>query len=729
MATNKERLAANNAVIDQAQALADGLPDAIKVDDTLTKSGQAADAAIVGQKLSEQSEAIADLGAELSAETAARENAIADLKAQGVQQSPSYPAEGETVDEQIAWLNDNGDTSKMYLLADGYLYGYIKTLIEGGAGYTNLVPTSTDTDGTIYNGVGYKDNARLSSSGTVSTEEQVGSVTTGFMRFEPKSTIRIKNAEFLNLTTGHHYIIFYDDAKNKKQHVPKAEFAANTGNITTECGYDASTGITTITFSGYNDSEYGRNINASTLMRMTVQGNGADLIVTLNEEIKESEPTEGYAWVNTGRAFIPADYEDRIVELENDTGELSEDLKSLEQQIQDVIDGTTEITTASKFDPTAYRLPILYLTGDTTGMSKDVKKTLTYAYEDRTGSCTCKWQGATSANWDKKNYTIEFDNPFEVKEGWGEQKKYCFKANWIDHSHARNIVSCKLWGMIVKSRHTVPTEFANLPNGGAIDGFPCIIMLNGEFHGLYTWNIPKDGWMFGLVEDTTKQQAIVGANQHSTATQFKGEVVGDESDFELEFVSDEDNATWVNTSLNRLINACIASDGTDLDTTVAQYLDWDSAIDYYIHTVIEQGADAVDKNFLLVTFDGTKWYFSNYDRDTTYGLAWDASKLSRPTSYVTFTECATTSRVFELIKNHKTDILKARYEELRADILSEARMVNVFENFTWDISSPILSEDVKKWTSIRGSSVNGIDQICRWIRMRLAATDNWIDKI
>lgn len=50
MSTNKERLTANNALIDQAQELADALPDAIGVDDTLTVSGAAADAKVTGEK-------------------------------------------------------------------------------------------------------------------------------------------------------------------------------------------------------------------------------------------------------------------------------------------------------------------------------------------------------------------------------------------------------------------------------------------------------------------------------------------------------------------------------------------------------------------------------------------------------------------------------------------------------------------------------------------------------
>lgn len=390
------------------------------------------------------------------------------------------------------------------------------------------------------------------------------------------------------------------------------------------------------------------------------------------------------------------------------------------------------------FDPTVYGLPVLYLTGDTSpiAVSKDNKVTLTYTYGDRSGSCTLKGQGATSyktaqalvkaGKAGKFNYTIKFDNAFEAKEGWGAQQKYCLKANFIDATHSRNICSCKLWGMSVKARSTVPSQLAGLPNGGAIDGFPIIIMLNGEFHGLYTWNIPKDGWMFGLVEDTTKTQAIVGADDHTAATQFKEASM---SGFDVEFVSDEDNADWVNTSITRLISAVMNSNGSDLDTTVAQYLDWDSAIDHYIHTVVDKATDCVDKNYLLVTFDGVKWYMSAYDRDSIHGLHWDASGTTRPVSNVSFIECAETVRIYELIKRFKTNALKARYKELRGNILSESRIMAKFENFAWAIPSPVMLEDVKLYPTIMGSGVNTIDQIGRFVRQRLMRCDEWIDAL
>lgn len=391
------------------------------------------------------------------------------------------------------------------------------------------------------------------------------------------------------------------------------------------------------------------------------------------------------------------------------------------------------------FDPTAYNLPVLYLDGDISPIraSKDNKVTLSYVYGDRSGTCTLKGQGATSyANAQKLgengkyNYTITFDTAFEAATGWGVQKKYCLKGNTIDHTHSRNLMSAKLWGMIVKARAANNTYLSGLPNGGAVDGFPVVLMVNGKFHGLYTFNIPKDGWMMGLVEDATKQQAILGANDHKTATQFKGLLAGDESDFELEFVSDEANAEWVTTSLNRMIQACMDSYGGDLDDVVGQYLDWDSVIDYYIFVVVIKGMDMVDKNYLLSTFDGTKWYFTAYDMDSTYGLNWDGSGLSRAVSNVDFASIANDHRAYELVKRFKTNALKARYMELRADILSETRIMQQFENFAWAIPSPVLLEDVKRYpVAVHGSSVNTIDQIGRWVRQRLEAADAWINAL
>ena len=360
-------------------------------------------------------------------------------------------------------------------------------------------------------------------------------------------------------------------------------------------------------------------------------------------------------------------------------------------------------------------------------MNKNNPKNMMYTYGEHTGLCSVKWQGSSSIAYDKKNFTISLDNAFEVMEGWGAQKKYCTKANYIDHSHARNVVCARLWGETVKSRATVPEVLKNLPNYGAVDGFPIIITINDEFQGLYTMNIPKDGWMFGMGSGT--QEAIVCADKWVAATSFKGEAKIDGTDFKLEYVTNEDDDAWVATSLNRLINACINSNGSDLDTTIAQYLDWQSAIDYYIFCVLTEGADMTGKNYLLATFDGVKWYFSAYDMDSTFGLHYSGKSFLPANNNPTFAQFASFHRVMELIKLYKKDALKARYAELRESVFSESNIAVLFNNFTGQMPSPVLIQDVKRWPMIPNTSANNVSQIRDYYRLRVAVADKWIEEL
>lgn len=374
-----------------------------------------------------------------------------------------------------------------------------------------------------------------------------------------------------------------------------------------------------------------------------------------------------------------------------------------------------------------YDIPKLYLTGDTTGMTKQNKVTLAWRYGENAGSCTLKWQGNSSLAFAKKNYTIKLDKAIDI--GFGAQSKYCLKANYMDHSHARNIVSARLWGQIVKSRKSVPAQMAASPNYGAVDGFPVVIVLNGAFHGLYTFNIPKDAWMMGMGSGT--KEAILCADKYTDATKFKGTALCDGSDFELEYVTDEGNSQWVATSLNTLIQACMDSDGANLDAVLPQYVDWESAIDYYIWVAVVLGTDMYNKNYILATYDGTKWYFSAYDMDCTYGMKFDASYMSRADYgvYTSFEGFAGVHRLMELIKLYKKDALRTRYQALRKDILAESNMVREFEKFGGTIPTRLLEEDRNVWPMLPLTNVSNTAQIAGFITRRLAVVDRWMEAL
>ena len=158
--------------------------------------------------------------------------------------------------------------------------------------FTNQVPISTDTDGSIFNGTGYKENVRLSSSGGISSSAQNGSVTTGFIPFYGDSTvIRMKGVQWINAVAanggiGHFYLMFYDSGKQKMEYLASYDLELY-AHIATAVR-DAN-GVETVTFNTeYGDTNTMLNaIRKASFIRITAYGKGADMIVTINEEITE----------------------------------------------------------------------------------------------------------------------------------------------------------------------------------------------------------------------------------------------------------------------------------------------------------------------------------------------------------------------------------------------------------------------------------------------------------
>lgn len=159
---------------------------------------------------------------------------------------------------------------------------------EMAVSYTNQVPLSTDTDGSIFNGKGYKDNVRLSSSGGVSSSAQNGSVTTGFIPWYGDTTIlRIKGVEWLNATTnygGHFYVNFYDSSKTFLNYCSSQNIAdfAHVVTVTRDAN-----GIETFDFNETygTTNDFLQNVRKASFIRITARGQGVNLIVTINQEI------------------------------------------------------------------------------------------------------------------------------------------------------------------------------------------------------------------------------------------------------------------------------------------------------------------------------------------------------------------------------------------------------------------------------------------------------------
>lgn len=334
------------------------------------------------------------------------------------------------------------------------------------------------------------------------------------------------------------------------------------------------------------------------------------------------------------------------------------------------------------------------------------------------GYAKIKWQGSSSIAYAKKNYTIKFykdanlEDKLKIDFGWGKQNKYCLKANWIDKTHSRNVVTAKLAAKMQKKYKLLEQA----PKNGVIDGFPIEIYLNNNFLGLYTLNIPKDAWMFGMDDDNPKHTVLAGETYNAPA--FFKETVTEFYDFGLE--AGVENQETLN-ALNRLIVFVRDSSDEEFRNNISNYLNLDSMLNYYCFMQVAQMKDNNAKNMLLVTYDHKVWYTSLYDLDTTWGTYWNGSKLYNYNNYV-----GTESILWNKMKRVFADELADRYFELREDILSKDNIMNEFNSFYNSIPKETWIKENNRWKNIPGYDLS---QINNFLTVRLPVMDKFFADI
>jgi hypothetical protein len=266
-----------------------------------------------------------------------------------------------------------------------------------------------------------------------------------------------------------------------------------------------------------------------------------------------------------------------------------------------------------------------------------------------------------------------------------------------------------------------------------------MLVINNVYWGLYDFNVPKDGWMARMGGGDS--ECIVSADYSATQAQyFKGLPTMEPSsnglqDFEIEYVSDEDDDSWVLPSLTTMIQAVMNSTGSNYRDTCQDYIDINSAIDYFIFSVMFGNEDGIGKNYLLDTYDGVKWYFNAYDLDNVFGFynVWGNQKHYRIDEWFnvwfTFAGMQNSHRMFHLIYTYDKQALCDRYEQLRNGALSESNVWYKFNQFAINIPKSAIDYEPIRWSAERGTYTNTIEQIIDWYRMQCMERDKEIEAI
>lgn len=359
--------------------------------------------------------------------------------------------------------------------------------------------------------------------------------------------------------------------------------------------------------------------------------------------------------------------------------------------------------------------------------------------QDVSGYAEIKAQGNSSMSYPKKNQTVKMFKDAACSQkmkidfkGWGKQNKHCYKANWIDISHARNVVSARLWGDIVKSRSNysqLPELYRTSPNQGAIDGFPVKVYAAGIYQGRYTLNIPKDKWTFNMDDKLDSHCVLCGEGYNSGC--FRS-VSMDEWTDEIHDTCPQS----IQTRWTEVINFVMNSTDDDFKTNLGDYFYIDSLIDYHLFGLASCGIDAYGKNQLYATYDGQKWIACMYDMDSTWGLYWNGSKFVATdygrTDYEDMINGRPGNLLFMRLEKLFWRELQTRWAELKSGVLSIENIINRFERFTDITPSDLVVEDYASttgggsFTGIPSKTTNNIQQIRAYALARQTWTDTYI---
>lgn len=400
-------------------------------------------------------------------------------------------------------------------------------------------------------------------------------------------------------------------------------------------------------------------------------------------------------------------------------------------------------------------------------------------------------QGQSSMVFVKKNAAIDLcddewigDNTPKVRIGnWVPQDSFHMKAYYTDFFRGVGAVSYKLYDQIVRTRGnmydrpwkkalidmskigTTTKSIGNpyigdyelLTDTGARcfpDGFPVAVYLNGEFYGIFSFQLKKHRDNYHMNKGTAEHVHLDGILNEDIIFQGKEKIAW--GNFEIrnpknlyakmgnkynadvqqeELAGETEINSWIaagklpdgteitskikkNLQVTAKVKKYIqtfsdaipiikaamdsyeASNKTEVDlksfkAVYEKYFDKDNMIDYMIVSDLIKNTDGFNKNWQWFTYDGKKWYVGLYDCDMSFG---GHSMGNQITNVLTKHVDTSLLRPNGYITKYYEQELKDRYKEL-ADlgIASSSNIFSLLRDWTMRIGTEFFKEEYKKW--------------------------------
>lgn len=417
-------------------------------------------------------------------------------------------------------------------------------------------------------------------------------------------------------------------------------------------------------------------------------------------------------------------------------------------------------------------------------------------------------QGKSSMGDEKKNIAIDIfddesmDGAFSVKFGtWVSQDSFHLKAYQSDALRCLGVIGYKLFNQIVETRgvfndyqwkkgllnlnaisdksigtESIKEEKNQLETGARCfpDGFPVVVYHNGEFWGIFSWQLKKhrdnlhldknngqhvylDGFILDVFDynGNLDWDVISGRKVASTGTLEPFEIrnpktlylmdgskynadtnLGELIDSTSPAYDESKHSTTaavknhikdfscIKTKIDTAYDEYIAdkneSNLNSFKNTFEKYLDVDCLIDYIIFSDITLNLDGWGFNWQWFTYDGVKWYVQVYDLDRTFGHGWgELYGAEEQSAHHNGNKKFFTHEIIECYG----DKINARYKELRdKKIIDADNIVNILRNWINSIGSDVYKKEYDKWgiTSLYDS----VFRVYLWVKNRIQMIDS-----
>lgn len=403
-------------------------------------------------------------------------------------------------------------------------------------------------------------------------------------------------------------------------------------------------------------------------------------------------------------------------------------------------------------------------------------------------------QGSSSMNYIEKNQSIDIFNDDERSESceitfgdWVSQDSFHLKCYYIDVFRGLCNIGYNICEEAIKEldsrNNRVKLDNSSITKDNSTgdfaidfgdnakchpDGFPFVMYVNGEYYGLYVWNLKKhranysmkkNDYTTALLDGEIDSSTFFGGNIDWTIFELRNPkdlVTMDGKKYDAdtnrkELIDessasyDDSNSVHVKTaSVKKLVirqSNAIAEIANEKDNELAkekfeQYYDMKAVACYFIMSNVLYHYDGFRKNWIWTIY-GNIAAPSFYDMDTLFGRNWKGTGVESYTDDIL--GVSTSIPTGQLMRLYRTEV-NAMYKQLRdSKIISLENIMSYVYSWVKRVGIEEYKANIEKWSSIPsyreektendgtydGGMFDSPMRIKKWLVGRLALMDNY----